>query len=104
VVYVKLTDAKEPSFVMREINLGPALSNSFVVQDGLKEGEEIVTNGTFSVDASAQLEGKPSMMNPEGGKTSSMPGMVMPGKSKSESDTDMKGMDMSGDSTKTKMK
>jgi Cu(I)/Ag(I) efflux system membrane fusion protein len=104
VVYVKLADAKEPSFVMREITLGPALSNSFVVQAGLKEGEEIVTNGTFSVDASAQIEGKPSMMNPMGGKTNSMPGMVMPGESKSGTDTDMKGMNMSGDSTKTKIK
>jgi Cu(I)/Ag(I) efflux system membrane fusion protein len=32
--------------------------------DGLAEGEEIVTNGTFSVDAAAQLAGKTSMMNP----------------------------------------
>ena len=104
VVYVKLADAKEPSFVMREITLGPALSNSFVVLDGLKKGEEIVTNGTFSVDASAQLEGKPSMINPMGGKTNSMPGMVMPGESKSGTNTDMKGMDMSSDSTKTKIK
>jgi hypothetical protein len=30
--------------------------------------------------------------------------MVMPGDSKSETDTDMKGMDMLGDSTKTKKK
>jgi Cu(I)/Ag(I) efflux system membrane fusion protein len=86
VVYIKIPEAKEPSFVMREITLGPALSNSYVVLDGLKEGEEIVTNGTFSVDASAQLTGKPSMMNPVGGKTSSMPGMDMPGDTKSNSD------------------
>jgi Cu(I)/Ag(I) efflux system membrane fusion protein len=39
------------------------LGESYVVTDGLKEGEEIVTSGTFSVDAAAQLEGKPSMMN-----------------------------------------
>ncbi len=32
----------------------------------LTEGEEIVTSGTFSVDAAAQLEGKPSMMNGAG--------------------------------------
>ena len=79
VVYIKIPGAKEPSFVIREITLGPALSNSYVVLDGLMEGEEIVTNGTFSVDASAQLEGKPSMMNPGGGKTSTMPGMDMSG-------------------------
>jgi len=95
VVYVKVQEAKEPSFVMREITLGPALSNSYVVIDGLKEGEEIVTNGTFSVDASAQLEGKPSMMNSSGGKTNTMPGMVMPGddikpKGNSENDKSVK--------------
>jgi len=28
---------------------------------------EVVTNGTFTIDAAAQLAGKPSMMNPEGG-------------------------------------
>jgi Cu(I)/Ag(I) efflux system membrane fusion protein len=39
------------------------LGESYVITDGLTEGEEIVTNGTFSVDAAAQLAGKPSMMN-----------------------------------------
>jgi membrane fusion protein, copper/silver efflux system len=77
VVYIKIPEAKEPSFVIREITLGPALNNSYVVLNGLIEGEEIVTNGTFSVDASAQLQGKPSMINSEGGKTSTMPGMDM---------------------------
>jgi Cu(I)/Ag(I) efflux system membrane fusion protein len=102
VVYVKLADAKEPSFVMRKITLGPALSDSFVVLDGLKEGEEIVTNGTFSVDASAQLAGKPSMMNTEAGKTNTMPGMIMPGDSKTVNDSSMKRMNMSGDGTGSK--
>lgn len=63
IVYVKGPVAAELSFSMREIELGPMLGNSYVVLDGLKEGEEIVTEGTFSVDAAAQLEGKPSMMN-----------------------------------------
>ena len=81
VVYVKIPEAKEPSFIIRELTLGPALSNSYIVLSGLKEGEEIVTNGTFSVDASAQLEGKPSMMNPEGEKTNKMREMIMPGDS-----------------------
>ncbi|MFV8226937.1 DUF3347 domain-containing protein, partial [Christiangramia aquimixticola] len=52
-------------FKLREITLGPALGDSYVVQDGLKEGEEIVVNGTFTVDAAAQLQGKTSMMNPK---------------------------------------
>jgi Cu(I)/Ag(I) efflux system membrane fusion protein len=107
VVYVK-EPGDEPIFKLREIGLGPMLGESYVITDGLTEGEEIVTSGTFSVDAAAQLEGKPSMMNPHGGKTSSMPGMVMPGdekrgNSKPVNDTSMKDMDMSGDSTKSKM-
>ena len=36
---------------------------------GLNAGEEIVTHGTFTVDAAAQLQGKKSMMNKAGGKT-----------------------------------
>jgi membrane fusion protein, copper/silver efflux system len=60
IVYVKQSDG---SFKMREIDLGPMLGNSYVVLDGLKDGEEIVTEGSFSVDAASQLEGKASMMN-----------------------------------------
>lgn len=63
VVYVKQPGIEEPVFEMREIELGPSLSDSYIVLNGLNEGEEIVTQGTFSVDAAAQLEGKPSMMN-----------------------------------------
>lgn len=66
IVYVKQSGTDEPIFKIREIELGPMLGESYVVTDGLTEGEEIVTSGTFSVDAEAQLEGKPSMMNPQG--------------------------------------
>jgi len=65
IVYVKQTGSDEPIFNLREIELGPMLGNSFVVLGGLSEGEEIVTQGAFSIDAAAQLEGKPSMMNKE---------------------------------------
>lgn len=67
IVYVK-KPGDDPIFKIREIELGPLLGNSYVILNGLTEGEEIVTEGAFSVDAAAQLEGKPSMMNPEGGK------------------------------------
>jgi len=97
VVYVKQAGSNEPVFKLRKVELGPMLGESYVIVNGLAEGEEIVTSGTFSVDAAAQLEGKPSMMNSEGGKVSTMRGMVMPGDSKSKNDTSMKGMDMSGD-------
>ncbi len=67
VVYVKNTTASGVSFMMRNVVLGPALGDSFIVESGLTAGEEIAVNGTFSIDAAAQLAGKPSMMNPEGG-------------------------------------
>jgi Cu(I)/Ag(I) efflux system membrane fusion protein len=110
IVYVKQPNSEEPIFKIREIELGPQLGNSYVVLDGLEDGEEIVTQSAFSVDAAAQLEGKPSMMNPSGGKkATSMPGMVMPGDDNSEGSqnspanakpaarNDMSGMDMGTD-------
>ena len=78
IVYVKQPGSDEPVFKIREIELGPMLGNSYVVESGLMDGEEIVTQGAFSVDASAQLEGKPSMMNPKTDTHSSTPGMDMP--------------------------
>ena len=70
VVYVKVQDRESPSFLYREITLGPEAGNFYLVADGLIEGEEIAVNGVFKIDAAAQLEGKPSMMNPGGGKVS----------------------------------
>jgi Cu(I)/Ag(I) efflux system membrane fusion protein len=71
VVYVKQPDSEEPVFKIREVELGPMLGDSYVITNGLSEGEEIVSSGTFSVDAAAQLEGKPSMMNPPEDSTKS---------------------------------
>jgi membrane fusion protein, copper/silver efflux system len=67
-VYVKTGNEKGVSFRMREVTLGADLGNDYVIEKGLEEGEEIAVNGTFSIDAAAQLAGKSSMMNPEGGK------------------------------------
>ena len=71
-VYVK-TNPEEPVFQMKEVKLGNALNDSYEVLEGLSDGDEVVTNGTFTVDAAAQLQGKPSMMNaPEGSKKQAM--------------------------------
>ncbi|HZL08456.1 MAG TPA: efflux RND transporter periplasmic adaptor subunit [Prolixibacteraceae bacterium] len=106
VVYIKVPGAKEPEFRMREIELGPALSNSYVVTSGLTIGEEIVTNGTFAVDASAQLAGKPSMMNPEGNQVSSggMAGMDMGNGSEKKAKEKQPAMDMSTESKNSENK
>lgn len=67
IVYVMETSDKGPGFLLREVSLGPKLGDNYVIEAGLEVGEEVVVNGTFSVDAAAQLAGKPSMMNPKGG-------------------------------------
>ncbi|QVY67098.1 efflux RND transporter periplasmic adaptor subunit [Polaribacter sp. Q13] len=62
VVYLK-TNPNEPVFEMKEITLGNQIGANYQVLEGLNNGDEIVTNGTFTVDAAAQLQGKKSMMN-----------------------------------------
>ena len=65
VVYVKDDVEEQPTFLLRQVTLGPSLPDGYVVLDGLAEGEEIVTNGVFAIDAAAQLDGKRSMMKQE---------------------------------------
>ncbi len=62
VVYVKVSKT-ELIFELIEVNLGNDLGDSYEVLQGLASGDEIVSNGTFTVDAAAQLQGKTSMMN-----------------------------------------
>lgn len=63
VVYIKQPDRLEVSFYLQEVVLGPTLGDFYVVKSGLKNGDEIATSGTFSIDAAAQLAGKASVMN-----------------------------------------
>lgn len=98
VVYVNNTSESGVSFMMRDVVLGPALGESFVIESGLQEGEEIAINGTFSIDAAAQLAGKPSMMNPEGGPAMTghnHGGMEMPASSGQVKKTEAKPMSIS---------
>ena len=63
VVYLKLPNTTVPSFEFTEVQLGSSIGGSYIVLDGLKEGDEVVTNGAFVIDASAQLNNQSSMMN-----------------------------------------
>lgn len=72
VVYVKNETENGVYFIMKEIVLGPSLGKDYIALEGLEEGEEIASNGTFSIDAAAQLIGKASMMNPKGRKAKSV--------------------------------
>jgi Cu(I)/Ag(I) efflux system membrane fusion protein len=64
IVYVKVSDSEVSSFEMREVTLGNRLGENYQITAGLQAGEEIVSQGAFAVDASAQLSGKKSMMSP----------------------------------------
>ena len=66
VVYIK-SNPEQPIFQMQEVVLGNQVGDEYEVLEGLFSGNEIVTNGTFTVDAAAQLQGKKSMMNKDGG-------------------------------------
>ncbi|MFA5293249.1 MAG: efflux RND transporter periplasmic adaptor subunit [Phycisphaerae bacterium] len=66
VVYVRSPDPNKPSFEGREVVLGPRAGDYYIVKEGLSQGESVVTNGNFKIDADLQIQAKPSMMSPEG--------------------------------------
>ena len=63
VVYVKVPEMTIPSFQFREVNIGEAQGSSYQILEGLANGEEVVTYGSFTIDAAAQLNNQASMMN-----------------------------------------
>lgn len=66
-VFVDVSTEETSAFEAREVVLGLRAGNDYVIKSGLKTGERVVSNGTFKVDAAAQLSDKLSMMNPEPG-------------------------------------
>lgn len=62
ITYIKV-DVDNPIFEMKEIILGGKVGGNYEIKSGLQSGDVVVTNGVFTVDASAQLQGKKSMMN-----------------------------------------
>lgn len=62
VVYVQLGDKEAPAFEMREVELGSRVGENYLVLSGVEEGDQVVSNGVFAIDAAAQLSGNYSMM------------------------------------------
>lgn len=67
VVYVEVPDSERPTYIGREVVLGPRAGADYVVESGLAEGDLVVVSGNFKIDSALQIQAKPSMMNPEGG-------------------------------------
>jgi len=68
VVYIR-KPGDAPVFEGREILIGPRAGHLYVVLEGLKEGEKIVTKGNFKIDSALQIQAKPSMMSMDGGES-----------------------------------
>lgn len=62
VVYVQVGNNESPAFEMREVTLGARSGDDYMVTSGISDGDEVVSNGVFAIDAAAQLSGKYSMM------------------------------------------
>jgi len=63
VVYV--ADPERPGvYEGREVVLGPRTDQGYVVRRGVAEGEMVVVQGNFRIDAALQIVAKPSMMSP----------------------------------------
>ncbi len=67
VVYIELDSDAPPLFEGREVTLGPRVGDFYIVNAGIEEGENVVTNGAFKIDSELQIQARPSMMSPEGG-------------------------------------
>ncbi len=75
IVYVEVPGAEKPTYEGREILLGPKAGDTYIVHRGLSEGEQVVSRGSFKLDAELQIRAKPSMMTPGGGGGGGMAGM-----------------------------
>ncbi|MGO9570268.1 MAG: efflux RND transporter periplasmic adaptor subunit [Desulfomonilaceae bacterium] len=64
IVYVEVPNKDRPTYELREVVLGPRAGEEYVVYEGLKEGERVVTKGNFKIDSAMQILAKASMMNP----------------------------------------
>lgn len=67
ILYVRVPDADTPRFEAREVTLGHRAGDQYVIEDGVEEGEAVVTHGAFRIDAEMQLADRLAMMNKEPG-------------------------------------
>ena len=64
IVYVAVPGQAQPTYEGKEILLGPRAGEYFLVEEGLVEGQRVVTKGAFKIDSALQIQARPSMMNP----------------------------------------
>lgn len=58
---------REPGkYEVAEVVLGPRAGDRYAVLSGLSEGQRVVVRGNFLLDSQSQIEGKPSLLFPDG--------------------------------------
>ncbi|MBT8467598.1 MAG: efflux RND transporter periplasmic adaptor subunit [Deltaproteobacteria bacterium] len=62
IVYVEVPKTERPTYEARVVRLGPKMGEVYPVIAGLSEGEAVVINGAFTLDADLQIRGGLSMM------------------------------------------
>jgi Cu(I)/Ag(I) efflux system membrane fusion protein len=61
-VYV---EGKPGEFELRRVKTGPTVEGQIAILEGLTAGENVVAKSTFLLDAQMQLQGNPSLMDPD---------------------------------------
>ena len=64
VVYVERKEGGRILYEGRVVRLGPRAGEYYIVDEGLREGERVVTRGALVIDSALQIQAKPSMMQP----------------------------------------
>lgn len=62
VVFVEARADEQLTYEAREVQLGPRMGNVYPVVSGLEQGERVVSQGAFTLDAELQIRGGRSMM------------------------------------------
>lgn len=58
-------EIKPGEFQLRKIKTGPSVNGMVAVFDGITAGENVISKSTFLLDAQMQLQGNPSLIDPD---------------------------------------
>lgn len=58
-------ETKPGLFEIRHLKIGPIMNGKVVVYEGIQAGDNVVAHSTFLVDAQMQLQGNPSLIDPD---------------------------------------
>lgn len=62
---VAYVETKPGRFEFRKVTVGEILGDQILVQEGIKAGEQVVASGAFMIDSTFNIQGKPSLIDPD---------------------------------------